>query len=41
VRLVHLRVTGSVRSPTVQVQVLPPLPQEATRFFIDGVVRLR
>jgi hypothetical protein len=39
--LLHLHVTGTVRTPTIQVQPLPELPQEALRFFIDGILRFR
>jgi uncharacterized protein involved in outer membrane biogenesis len=41
VRLLHLLVTGTVREPVVQVQPLRELPQEALRFFIDGIRGLR
>ena len=37
----HLRITGSVRSPTIQVQPLPELPQEALRFFLGGILQWR
>jgi hypothetical protein len=34
-RVIHLRVTGTVRSPSVQVEPLPQLTEEAVRFFIN------
>jgi translocation and assembly module TamB len=34
-RLVHLRVTGTIRSPSVQVEPLPLLSEEAVRFFVN------
>jgi hypothetical protein len=33
-RVIHLRVVGTIRSPTVQVQALPTLSEEAVRFFL-------
>jgi hypothetical protein len=34
-RAVHLRVTGTVRSPTIQVEPLATLTEEAVRFFFS------
>jgi hypothetical protein len=34
-RVVHLRVTGTVRSPTVRVEALPLLTDEAVRYFVN------
>jgi translocation and assembly module TamB len=35
-RVIHLRVTGTVRSPTIRVQPLATLTQEAVRYFLTG-----
>jgi translocation and assembly module TamB len=34
-RLIHLRVTGTVRSPSVQVEPMSLLTEEAVRFFVN------
>jgi translocation and assembly module TamB len=34
-RLIHLRVTGTVRSPVITIEPLPLLTEEALRFFIN------
>ena len=34
-RLIHLRVTGTVRSPTIQVEPIALLAEEAVRFFLN------
>jgi hypothetical protein len=34
-RVVHLRVTGNVRSPSIQVEPLATLTEEAVRFFLS------
>jgi hypothetical protein len=31
----HLRVTGTIRTPTVQVEPLPLLTDEAARFLLN------
>jgi hypothetical protein len=37
-RVVHLRVTGTVRSPTVRLDPVRLLTDEAVRFFLYNVV---
>jgi hypothetical protein len=37
-RSIHLRVTGTLRSPTVRVEVLRLLTEEAVRFFLFSAV---
>jgi translocation and assembly module TamB len=37
-RVVHLRVTGTVKNPSVQIDPLPLLTEEAIRFFLGAAV---
>src|SRR5262249_1401316 len=37
-RVLHLRVTGTYRSPTIQVEPVPLLTEEALRFFVNRAV---
>jgi len=33
-RVIHLRVNGTIRNPSVSIEPLPLLAEEATRFFL-------
>jgi hypothetical protein len=35
-KLIHARVTGTVRSPTVQIMPLRSLQEDVVRFFLPG-----
>ena len=37
-RVIHLHVTGTVRSPTIRIRPLPTLQEEAVRFFLQQAV---
>jgi hypothetical protein len=36
-RLIHLRVSGTIRSPTITVEPLSLLTEEALRYFLNRV----